>query len=181
MKLHTYLLSLFVIIAGLFPSALVAAGGNAAETVVEAAPPPDDLANFVLEKAKLYSEKGEAAMSVAVDVMVREAPAVVTEFLVWGWWKNIWVLPAVLLPIPLLIRFGIGRISVSRAIEKEAGERYHNDGEVPQYILGAVSFVTSAILTIAVCAEGIPAALTCVQIAVAPRIYLLEHAAALLR
>jgi hypothetical protein len=183
MKLKTYLFSLLVV-GFLLP--LRGADGNTTVETVPAAPSavtarPDDLANFVLEKAKLYSEKGEAAVALAVDVLTAEAPLVVEEFLAWRFlhaiFYAIWPVMLFLIVAP----FAYGCIRRGHAISKTRGDDYRNDREVPWFIGGMVLSGIAFVCLLAVGIDGVSSLMEAVQIHVAPRVYLIEHAAALLK
>lgn len=149
------------------PEPAPAKAAKAAESVLpKASAAADTLLATILEKAKTYGEKGEIALGKAVDTVSAEAPIVVKEFLVWRAWKA--GLTAVGLLFPTLLGLWFAAFCKKRWSDDEGWEI----GTIITYIVtgvyGLISFfvIGGHVMDI-------------IQIAVAPRIYLIEAAMAL--
>ena len=165
-------------------AALLGVPALAAEPKVETAPVVDDKAAkladtrdaflaFARDKAKTYTDKAEVAAGKAIDLIAKESPLAVAEFLRWRAWmhglKGLFPL-ALLAGGLLLMNFHWGRY--------EFGGYYGNqlkkgtELNVAGFVIGAVgSLVAGISFTIA----GFSHLLNLTQLLVAPRIYLIEQ------
>ncbi len=147
---------------------------------VPAAPVKHDYGNeflgFALEKAKLYSDKGEAAISKGVDLAIAESPGVFKEWITWRIWYH-----ALHVAIPLLM-ITIGVFAFWRFARKHESTRAEHwfGGMIVSgfYIAGSTIFAFCSILV-----DDPPGTYprekghfySLVQVVTAPRVYVIEQ------
>lgn len=170
------------LIRSLLTAALLGVSALAAETKVEATPaakPPtveatrDAFLSFVLDKAKTYTDKAEVAAGKAIDLITKESPLVVAEFLTWRAWMHglKGLFPLVVLAGGLiLMNFHWGRYEFDGCYGQELikGTQLNVAG----FIVGSIGGLVSALIFMT---DGISHLLDLVQLFVAPRIYLVEQ------
>lgn len=129
-----------------------------------------DALAFLVDRAKAYSGKIEDGVSKAVDYGMKEVPQVITEFLRWRFWMH-------LMHALTSIIFGlIGMILLYLGIT-----RGWKTSDFHPWVIGTIigGFMT-LIATIGFFAgppngpSGLDHIMSCIQIGVAPRIYLIE-------
>jgi hypothetical protein len=133
----------------------------------------DEFMDFMLGKAKTYTEKGEAALSKTVDFALKEAEPTVKEFLVWRFWQHTiyFLIPMSIAVIALITSIWNGKKSAT------INQAYRTDArEVVCFISAVVALV--AILFTGACVHHLMSAL---QIHLAPRVYLIEELGKLIK
>lgn len=172
---RAFALLLAAVLLAIAAPASAAESSRSPESVATSAQtdPKDAFLSLLLEKTQKYAAAGERAVEKAVDAVATEAPLALAEFLRWRAWMHgiKGTLPLVFLAVGLvLFVWQWGKWSTYRNSEcLEKG----TTGNVVATIAGAA---TSLISLIAFLAAGLPDLLSCVQILVAPRIYVIEQA-----
>ncbi len=131
-----------------------------------------DALDFIVNRAKAYSGKIEDGVSKAVDYGMKELPVVITEFLRWRFWMHLMhALSSVVFGLigVTLICLGVKRGNWS-------------DSSPPAWLIGVIAGgIMTVIATIGFFAgppngpSGLDHIMSCIQIAIAPRIYLIEQ------
>lgn len=138
----------------------------------DASPTKDAFISFVLDKAKVYTDKAEVAVSKAVDVVTTEAPLLVQEFLRWRLWMHG---INTFLPIAFLI---LGFHLFFKQFSKWKMDQYENrlvegtPANVIATVLSGILTLASLIVSIAVSLDHFT---RFIQVLVAPRVYLVEE------
>lgn len=129
----------------------------------------EEAMSFILDKAKEYTEKGEAAISKAVDLAMKETPKIVREFLAWRFWKHLiyGFVPIAVLASCLIV--GVILIWIAEKFDLE------ELAFIPISILSVIALISLLVFF----ADGIANLMSALQIHMAPRIYLIEEAAKL--
>lgn len=127
----------------------------------------DAFLNFALDKAKLYSEKGEAAVEKAVDTAMKEAPILANEYLKWKFLEN-----SIKFAIPATIGF-LSLILCCFYIFRANKYGWESDDFfsfncLMVFVFGLVILVTFLVI-------DFDNLYTAIQIQVAPRVYILEQ------
>lgn len=169
---------LFAALIGLAPTIRAEAPVAPETTQTTPAKPSvqDEFLRFVLTKAESYSGKVEDAVGKAIDVAQVEAPETVRQFLVWRAWKH-----AVNAVAPLLF-FGLGAGVIwflRRGWIKAEKQGDDYTGWVMGTVMSSVATFVAGVPMVATVL--IPNLLSFIQIQVAPRIYLLEEVAKLIK
>lgn len=87
MKIHR-ILSLALTVALLAISVTgLRAGDSPEKSEAKPVPVKDEALRFILDKTKQYTEVGENALAKAVDVASVEAPKLIEEYLTWKFWE----------------------------------------------------------------------------------------------
>lgn len=150
----------------------VFAADASATTKNDASPTKDVFISFVLDKAKVYTDKAEVAVSKAVDVVTTEAPRLVQEFLRWRLWMHG---ISTFLPVGLLI---LGFYLFFKHFGKWKMDAYGNHlvegtpANVIATVLSGVLTLASLIISIAISLDHL---MRFIQVLVAPRVYLVEE------
>lgn len=130
----------------------------------------DDFLIYAMDRAKSYTGKLEDGVAMAVDTVREQSPLVVAEFLRWRAWKHGicgFVAPAILL---LWLPFIIWGLST--------GSDHHN---TVRFFLGGVAGCFYALVLLMTGPLWASNIMSFIQIQVAPRIYLIEQVAALVK
>lgn len=149
------------------PSAPVAAPAEAAPEGVLSS--KDALLHFILTKADKYSGKIEDGIGKAVDEIERETPGLVKEWLRWRFIEN-----AFYFIEPILVAIILGLVALFCLSRWKAALKARTDPD--GWIMGTI---LPAIFSVIMVAGGVcinmDNLLACVQIVIAPRIYVIEH------
>lgn len=119
----------------------------------------DAFMSLVLEKAKLYSDKAESAISKSVDVVIEQAPIVAKEYLEWNYFKA-----------AVNTLFCLFVVTLGFILSYCFFYKWTIDG-FGEYIIGGILFFASVLFIAIPLKESI---LEMVKIKVAPRVYLIE-------
>lgn len=134
----------------------------------------DAFLKLALEKSKLYSGKVEDAIGQGVEMAKKEVPELAKEWITWRFYYHLWfvIMPIIVILVSVLV-FGF-------CFYKSGKEGY---GESGWGVLTIVTGFCGAIAIIMACAH-----LCCedhviklIQINTAPRIYMIEEVAKLIR
>ena len=126
----------------------------------------DQFLGLVVEKAKKYSDAAENGIGKAVDLVKAEAPELLQEFMRWRMFKHAF---ATLMLIPLAISMYYGWRFAFKFNDDSAG--------FGTLIMGCYSMGSCVVLVFWM----LPNMMGFFQILIAPRIYIIEQAAALLK
>lgn len=129
----------------------------------------DALLHFILTKADKYSGKIEDGIGKAVDEIERETPGLVKEWLRWRFIEN-----AFYFIEPILVAIILGLVALFCLSRWKAALKARTDPD--GWIMGTI---LPAIFSVIMVAGGVcinmDNLLACVQIVIAPRIYVIEH------
>lgn len=129
----------------------------------------ENLKEFVLEKAKAYTEKAEMGVNGFVSFVEKEAPVVASEFLQFRFFKHSFAAgsaTALMAVLTTLLAYMLLNEKVKEAL----------DGG--NYFVAFICFVGVVLIFSLTAYENIVSA---VQIKIAPRVYLLENLAKLVK
>lgn len=129
----------------------------------------EGIKEFVLEKAKAYTEKAEMGVNGFVSFVEKEAPVVASEFLQFRFLKHAFAAGSATALMALLTAF-IAYMELNKKV-KEALEGGN-------YMIAFVCFIGVILIFSLTAHENIVSA---VQIKIAPRVYLLENLAKLVK
>jgi hypothetical protein len=159
---------LTVAIASLFGSSLASAS-EVQDTVQKVTTTAENVVNEILVKAINAATQG-------AEFLKEQIPDVVRQLLLWTFWHDVIV---ALVWLFLLVLFWI---LWSKNLLKNAKEEYAKRGFDDWCIAALVPGLIGAFASIFVISQGIVAnALEALQIAIAPKVWLLEYAAHLIR
>lgn len=128
---------------------------------------------FFFNKLEKYTEKGEQTLDKAVDTLEKEVPLVVGEYLQWKFWES--AANLIILALFAIIYAGVLFFVIRR-------KNFEWFGDDPISFFGTVvSIVGGVILLITIPLVGIENAKTCLQISIAPKVYLIERASEILK
>jgi hypothetical protein len=134
----------------------------------------DAFLQLALEKTKLYSGKIEGTVEKAVDITMKEAPEVAKEYLRWKFWENIVRATAIFMASIILTLACVMFV-------KKGMETRNESAEGPLIAVGVIAGVIDVFVLAALFFEALPSALAAVEIAIAPRVYLIEQLGHLLK
>jgi hypothetical protein len=132
----------------------------------------DAFLSLALEKTKLYSGKVEDALGKGIDVAQKEAPELAKEWLRWRFYYHLFYT----LQFPCLFAVLIGWICFCHSKSKSC-PRSEWDEVIPMSLF--IGFFVLSISFLVMALDGHPMKL--IQITTAPRIYLIESVAELIR
>lgn len=124
----------------------------------------EEALSLIIDKARQYSEAGEMAVGKAIDLAQQEAPEVIKEYLTWKFIEAAWI-PACMLFVAACLA-GVFFYCFK--------QEYKYDG----HHISMVFSVTFGIMALIVFACNI---MKPVQIAVAPRVYLMDQVISVLK
>lgn len=126
---------------------------------------------------KVVEWTGETAEKIG-DFAAKEIPPFITEYLTWKFWENAIGVGFYLILIPIFIAVAIGLYKAVQIMWKKKKENPHSDWEVPA-VLSTIFGGMSALVLSGMWILNFPTdkILDCVQIKLAPKVYLVEKAA----
>ena len=134
-------------------------------------PKTDQVMGFILKKAEQYSDKAEEALAKGVDFAMKEIPLVVEEFLKWRAWEHgIRFAIATCFWLPLLI--------LAASLAWHSFFRSKDENAIVGCLMAALA---CGVIGSAVFFANVSDAFNLVKIKVAPRVYLIEESAKLIK
>ena len=147
--------------------------------------PTDAILELVVEKAKLYSDKGEMVISKGVDFVMAQAEPTVKEYITWGIISHI-IDASVSIGIFMLCALSVLCFNIIWPRQLwVAGEGYGDDGHPTRWffvcilscILLVISFIGATVGPPSNKPSGIEHAKLAAQAYYAPRVYIIEQTA----
>lgn len=129
---------------------------------------------FFFEKLEKYTEKGEQTLDIAVDTLEKEVPLVVNEYLNWKFWES--AANIIMILLGLAVYFFVVWFLIKKTNFKMFEVRSSLDffGTVGNIIIGTLLLVLTPIVVY-------KNTKTCLQISIAPKVYLIERASEILK
>jgi hypothetical protein len=128
---------------------------------------------FFFQKLEKYTEKGEQTLDKAVDTLEKEVPLVVNEYLTWKFWESATNL--IILGLSVIVYLGICFFLFKN-------KNFEFFGDDPLGFGGTMFLmICGALLLVVIPIVGIKNAKDCLQLSIAPKVYLIERASELIK